>query len=410
MTEAPPGLHERAVRAVRRERGDDRWYEYPRDHALWPSVTTVTGGTASKPWLGPWNSDVAARFAVANLVTLVRLIEHTEAEKTAELQAAGVLTSDVIAQVARKAGEDAAISLVKTQAKLIRDLKADVGSYVHSVIEQLILWAASPGRTGTDITLPDLPEHLRGALYEGDPVEDVVDWMITGFLNFDTDFGPEYLAAEMPVFHPQLKVAGTLDIILRLAGRVLDAAGELIAAPRQVWTPCVDVKTGKHLDPAIAEQLAPYHRMPECLMPLGELVPKPPTDGTAVLWLRPEHPRGYKLVPISRGDDAAAWNRFRRALQLWHGRNDAPPKLGKPAYPLRADGSVPPRLLADMTGEGYGRAPGALARAGVEDIEALAALTLEEVLAKPGVGPGSMPLIAKLLADRGMHLAGAVAA
>ena len=76
---------------------------------------------------------------------------------------------------------------MKEAAKEARELKADAGSYVHDVVEALILWGA--GRSGAEIVLPVLPEHLAGAYYEEDrPVEKVTDWMIEGFLNFVADY------------------------------------------------------------------------------------------------------------------------------------------------------------------------------------------------------------------------------
>ena len=313
----------------------------------------------------------------------------------------------MIAARAAQAGQDAAINLIKEQAGLIRDLKADTGTHVHDVVEHLILWAASPEGTGEDVTIPEIPEHLRGNLYDEEPIEDVIDWMVTGFTNWVTDFQPEFLASEMPVFNRDLRVAGTLDAIVALMGRDMDNAGNLIARPGNRWIPCIDVKTGKNLDNTVKEQLATYRRMKQALLPMGELVPMPPTDAAAVLWLRPGFRRGYKFEPVSPRDDALGWNRFRRAYEVFTDGAEAGDKPGRPAYPLRPDGTVPSRRLEDLDGEGYDRAPGALARAGVNDLEFLATLTEEECLALKGVGPKSLPHIHRLLADHGMHLASA---
>jgi hypothetical protein len=113
-------------------------------------------------------------------------------------------------------GADEAVKLVKSQAELLRNRKRDAGTYLHDVAEALILWAASPGRTGLDIALPVLPEHLEGADYDGEPLESVVEAMVDGFLNFVSAFDPEFEASEMAVFNRQLGVAGTLDTIIRL--------------------------------------------------------------------------------------------------------------------------------------------------------------------------------------------------
>lgn len=406
ITEEWSALQPRLVRAARTEVGDDRFYTYPRTQEQWISVTSVTGGTSSKPWLPKWHTKIAATYSVTNMRELMRLIRSTAAAKTEELAQSGKsLSKTAIAARARQAGEEAAIKLIKGQAEIIRDRKANTGTYIHDVAEALIYWQHEGGE-GSSVSLPLIPEHLQGKLYDEEPVEQVIDAMETGFTNWVSDFKPKFLAAEMAVFHPGLKVAGTLDTIVLLYGYDMDADGFLVAAPGNVLAVCVDFKTGKNLDNTIKEQLAIYRRAAECLLPMGELVPMPPTDIGAVLHLRPEFSRGYKFEPVSRRDDALAWNRFRRAIEIYYGRMDAGDKPGKPAYPLRADGTMPSRRLEDMDGEGYGRAPGALARAGVDDLELLAALTAEECLDLKGVGEKSLPLIRQMLADHGMCLAG----
>lgn len=362
----------------------NRFYEFPPTHELFPGVTTITGGTKGTPYLAAWGSKVAALYAAGNLRELLALAEAAETWTD---------------------GEKAVVDLVKKEATRIRDLKRDTGSYVHQVVEALTLWAYSPGRTGKDITLPSLPDDLAGGLYDDEPVEDVADFMVTGFLNFVTDFEPVFLATEMAVFNPDLRVAGTLDTIFALDGRDLSPRGELVARPGHRLTICGDVKSGKNLDNTVKEQITAYRRMKLALLQLGELIPMPPTDIAAVLHLRPEYERGYRFMPVSRRDDALAWNRFRRALELWTGREEAGDKPGIPAYPLRPDGTVPPRLLRDMDGEGYGRAPGALAKAGIDDVEFLAAMTAEECKELKGIGDATVDAARRLLAAEGLCFA-----
>ena len=405
ISEEWTALQPRLVRASRAEVGDDRFYTYPRTHEQWISVTSVTSGTSSKPWLAGWYGKIAATYSVTNMRALMRLIRSTSAAKADELTQSGKpLSKTAIAAQSRRAGEDAAIKLIKSQAEIIRDRKADTGTYIHDVAEALIYWQHEGGE-GASVSLPLIPEHLQGQLYDEEPVEQVINAMETGFTNWVSDFKPKFLAAEMAVFHPGLKVAGTLDTIVLLYGYDMDADGFLVAAPGNVLAVCVDFKTGKNLDNTIKEQLAIYRRAAECLLPMGELVPMPPTDIGAVLHLRPEFSRGYRFEPVSRRDDAEAWNWFRRAIEIYYGRMEAGDKPGKPAYPLRLDGTMPSRRLEDMDGEGYGRAPGALARAGVDDLELLATLTAGECLELKGVGEKSLPLIRQMLADHGMYLA-----
>lgn len=373
-------LQPKQVRPERTERDGNRFYTYPPTGEQWISVTSVTGGTSDKPWLPAWASKVAATYAVMNMKDLLDLM--------------------------RREGDEAAIKQIKEQAAIIRDRKADTGTYIHDVAEALILWAASPEGHGSEVALPSIPDHLAGHLYDEDPVEDVIDWMTTGFLNFVSDFSPRFLAAEMTVFHPGLKVAGTLDTILVLYGYDLSPTGRLISRPGHQLVICVDFKTGRILDRMIKEQCSSYPRMTECLLPMGEIVPMPPVDISAVLHLRPEFSRGYRFEPISRGDDARAWNRFRKALGIYQERLEVRDKPGIPAYPLRLDGTMPPRRCEDMDGEGYGRAPGALAKAGIEDLEMLAALTAAECLDLKGIGEKSLDPIRRMLADEGLYLSG----
>lgn len=358
----------------------NRTYTHPVTGDELVSVTTVLGATLGKPFLTAWAARLAAEYAVDNL----------------DLLMATVVTK----------GAKAAVDLAKDKAKEVRERKADAGKYVHKVVEALILWA-SPEGEGADIALPDLPEHLEHVLYDEQPLDEVVDWMITGFTSFVTTWNPEFLASEMATYNLGLGVAGTLDAIIALSGVALKPDGTLVAAPGKKLVVCVDVKTGKSLDATVPEQLAAYRRMTEALPVLTEgLVPMPDTDAAAVLHLRPEHRDGYRLMPLSPAADAQAWNRFRRAVDLYMGRAEVGSKPGKVVYPPRPDGTMPSPFLADLDGEGYGRAPGALTKAGLDSLDDLASMTGEELLAAKGVGPKTVDIARRMLADHNLSLAG----
>jgi hypothetical protein len=354
----------------------NRHYPHPITGDLLTSVTTILSATVGKPFLTVWAAKLAAEFAVANL--------------------------DLIAEVVKAEGRRAAIDLVKDQAKLLRERKADAGSYVHAVSEALILWAASPEGTGADIALPDLPDHLVGADYDGEPLDRVVDWMVTGFLNFVTDFAPTFEAAEMTVYNLVLGIAGTLDMIIVLRDVALTPDGWMVRAPGKVLVLCVDIKTGKNLDVTVREQLAAYRRMLEARLPQGQIVAMPATDAGAILHLRPEHEGGYRLMPISAADDAKAWNRFRRAVEIEHGRSEVRSKPGHVAYPLNPDGSMPAPRLCDLDGEGYGRVLTPLIRAGLADVDEVAMMTAAEILAVKGIGEKTLGTIRQMLADHAL--------
>ena len=289
-----------------------RTYIYPPTGEKFPSVTTILSGTDGKRYLIDWSAKLAAERAVDDIEHVTRLLAASEGDAAGRRQAA--------------------VDYAKEAAKEARELKADAGSYVHDVVEALILWAASPDRAGAEIVLPVLPEHLAGADYDEDlPVEGVTDWMIEGFLNFVADYKPVFQASEMTMFNPDLKVAGTLDIIATLPGLAVGRAGRFI--PGDGVTPCVDVKTGKHLDATVprADRLLPAHE--------GGAAADGPDRADAPDRLRRgaapaaqhEYERGYRLMLIAGEKDAAAWNRFRRAVEIFRGRAEKRPSRGRSA-------------------------------------------------------------------------------
>ena len=71
--------------------------------------------------------------------------------------------------------------------------------------------------------------------------------------------------------------------------------------------------------------------------------------------------------------------------------------------PLRADGTIPPPLLADLDGEGYGRALPPLRKAGITDLDQLAAMTAGQCLKVKGVGKTLLDQIRVMLTDYGLH-------
>ena len=113
----------RAERTTDRDSGS-RTYTYPPTGDQLVSVTTVLSDTQGRPWLSGWAARLAAEYA----------IDHR----------------DLLDALVSTEGRAAAVTLAKDQARQIRDLKADAGSYVHAVVEALILWAASPEGTGSD--------------------------------------------------------------------------------------------------------------------------------------------------------------------------------------------------------------------------------------------------------------------
>jgi hypothetical protein len=360
----------------------ERFYPYPLTQEQLDSVTTVIGATESKPWLRDWYATSALGWAADNL--------------------------DLFVATLAAEGRKVAIDLGKGAAEQSRDISRDAGVYVHDVQEALILWAASPGRTGTDIALPVLPGHLAEAWYGDDLLVDVIDFMVDGFISFVSQFNPAFEATEMQVYNQPLGIAGTLDMIIVLTGYAVAPSGDrLIACPGSVVVVCVDTKTGKSPEGTWKEQLAAYRRMTECLLPLGQLHPMPATDCGAVLHLRPEYPDGYLLMIVAGRDDEAAWQRFQKAASIYRERQKVKGKPGKSVRALRPDGTMPGPRLCDLASEGYGRALSPLSKALGSDceLEHLASFTAEDVLAVRGVGKVLIETIRQMLADHGLTLA-----
>ena len=375
---------------------DSRYYPYPPTGELLDSVTTIIGATNSKPWIAKWHGSTSTAWCVDNIGR--------------------------VARVKRLEGRKAAIDLGKDAAERIRDIKSDVGVHVHDVQQALILWAASPGRTGTDIAIPLLPEHLEKATYDlgdGRPepplLRDVVDWMVDGFINWVSAFNPRFEATEMPVYNQPLGYAGTLDAIIALDGYALSTgtgpkgADEVIASPGSALKLCVDTKTGKAPEGTWKEQLAAYRRATECQPATIEgLYPMPPTDCGAVLHLRPDYPDGYSLTLVSARDDEEAWETFSDAARVYRRRQVVKDRPGPAIRPLREDGTMPGYRLCDVIGMGYGRALAPLRKALGADAElsAVAEFTAAELLKVKGIGPKLIDVIREMLADHHLALKG----
>src|SRR3954464_11091349 len=104
------------------EKGDNRYYVDPANpDNVYESVTTILSATESKPQLVNWAAKLAAEFAVSH--------------------------HDAIGQSIESFGADATIKLIASEAKRLRDLKADIGSHQHAILEALLL----------DLPIPQVP-------------------------------------------------------------------------------------------------------------------------------------------------------------------------------------------------------------------------------------------------------------
>ena len=133
----------------------------------------------------------------------------------------------------------------------------------------------------------------------------------------------------------------------------------------------------------------------------------PATQAGAILHLRPNFHRGFRLVMIAPAKDANAWNRFRRLKETWEDRQDAKSGgVGKVVRPL-VDGKVPAPLLSDLAGSsGYGAVPKILDDAGIVSLDELVWVTAAELLTASGIGKKRIETVRKMLTDHGLTLSG----
>lgn len=339
-------------------------YVHPVTGEIYPSVSSIIGATNSKPWLTAWAAKLTAEWAADHL--------------------------DLIVSTKAEAGRDAVVDLVKGAAKRKRELKADTGSYVHTVIEALIL--DTPGGW------PSIPDELLGQDYDGEPLtKELVDAIVDGFLAFCSHFHVstgDFEMAEVTVCNRRKRYAGTLDL-----GVVIDLG--TLGALRLV----IDVKTGVRLDAAMVVQQAAYSDPDnEVWLPNGQIEPLPFFEGAAVLHLRREYTDGYKLWFVEHGLLLEAREAFGLMQQVhaWQMRTKAKP--GRVIYPPLANGQQPLPLLEDL--DGWTKARNVLIAAGYRTPAQLAECTATDLLAIKGFGKASLTQTRELLAAHNLTLTG----
>lgn len=276
------------------------WYIDPADPEAgrYESVTSIISASNSKPWLTDWAAKLAAQYAIERHEQIGRLIEDF--------------------------GPLAARDLVKAEAKRRRELKAEIGSYQHDVIEALIL----------DRALPLVPDHLIDVEIDGEVVD--LDAISDGFLNFVADHDPAFHLAEATVCDRRRGTAGTLDIVCDFPRFPVGHRRALL-----------DAKSGIVLDKTMGAQLAAYRNSTEVwLDELGTKAPMIPVDWAGILHLRREYATGYKLFETPAGAEELAW--FDAMTVQYHLGKELSSKLVRKAlYPPLPDGSQPPPMLED---------------------------------------------------------------
>jgi len=334
----------------RREDLSLRWYVKPGydDADRYESVTTIISAANDSSFkLVPWSATLTAEAAVAH--------------------------HEFLGTSIAEAGYGPTVAWLGEVAERRRKLASRIGTYQHDVIEALILDKPS---------LPVVPDELVDVEIGGERVD--LDAISDGFLQFVADHDPVWHLAEATVADHKRRTAGTLDIVMELPAF---APGHRL---------CIaDVKTGRWLNSTMSAQLAAYRFADEVwLDDLGNTAPMVPVDFAAILHLRREYRRGYKLFEVPAGERELSW--FDLMAAQFHAGQDYGAKLHTRAlYPARPDGSQPPPLLEDTAL----RCRNALIEAGLTDMTEVSALTLDALAAIKGVGPKALDDITALLAS-----------
>lgn len=335
---------------VQSDNEGSRWYVDPWSDRRFASVTTIIGMNTSKPWLVAWGAKLAAEYAVERH----DLIAHMLAPEAGEEE-----LPETFRAVKERDRLLAAIDHVKREGARRREAARDTGTWVHDVIEALVL----------DTALPVLPPEVEPF------AEAFVDWHCA--------WNPRYIMAEATVCNRRYGYAGTADIVAYL--------------PALDRTCLIDAKSGANLDLEMPIQLTAYAEAEEVWLPFGRKAKMPRVDMAAVLHLRPE---GAKLIDVPLGGDH--FSAFLRMLELTEWRDAQPKRMGRVIYPPLADGTQPPPLLEDIDMP----CRAILADAGVTRLDHLTDMTGEKLLGLKGIGAKKLEAIRVALAAEGAALAG----
>lgn len=262
---------------------------YTRRGRNYWSVTTILKNGLPAPALMNWGMRSVAEYAVANHRQIAGMLGAVSLRR-----AEGLIEAPLLAHLAdafgasNSKGEPVAPFYIVSDPDAIesavrwlsgapyreRDRKADIGSAVHAEVEALILGQPRP-----------------------EPAAELAPFMAQ-FESWRETFAPEFLASEATVYSDRESYAGTLDMIVRIAGRTL----------------LVDAKTGKDVYPESALQITAYSRADYIGLPDGTDEPLPAIDGGAVLHLRPD---AYAFVPVRVDDEVYRAFLYAREVFRW---------------------------------------------------------------------------------------------
>jgi hypothetical protein len=238
------------------EIGQRRFYECPRHHARYTSVTTVLSKGTAQEWAIPWAAKITAETAVATLANW------------------------------RDLPPEDAVRLLKAAPLARRDKAADAGTLVHGAAEHIL--------SGVEWSLPD---DLRPL---GERIE--AWWRAND---------GRAVMLERTVWHHDLRVAGTLDAVVELAGE----------------TVLLDLKTSTVFDPKWRLQLAAYRLANDWIDEDGAFHEMPDIDWVGVLWVPRERPEEMQLVRVRA--DMDEYDAFVDVLRAFRWIEDAKKQPGE---------------------------------------------------------------------------------
>jgi hypothetical protein len=238
------------------------------------AATGLLGLTRTEDHVYRWFDGRTASGPLVSVTTILRVLDKSGplvGWAKREVANAAVRNHDTVATMRAASGDEATARWLATIPGYQRDTAANLGTAVHGIAEAIA--------RGQEVTVTE--EQLP---------------YVRSYQAWRDQWKPRYLAAEEMVCSLSHGYAGTLDMIVEMAG--------------STWM--VDIKTSKGTYPETALQLAAYANADFVGRPgIAQKFRIPKAEHYAVLHLRPE---GYAVVPYTVTDET--WRAFLQAKAL----------------------------------------------------------------------------------------------
>lgn len=262
-----------------------RYYEHPNyPGRRFVSITNVLDSIA-KPALVPAAVKITAETAVDLVPEIVASARVPECKPKRVADECGRCTPCMVKRI-------------KRQHTNVWEHAADTGTLIHRVAEAHV--------TGAELSL---------SAEEWEQAQPYLDQYLKFLDDYEVNITQHVEAAELTVCHPELGLAGTLDVMLHLPldGYIQGKVKRLTGGARSLWV--VDLKTSmtKPVDTVYESyplQLTAQRFAREAWLPDGSIIPMPKgIKGTAILNLRPD---AYAFIPVPSGQ--AEWDAYQGFL------------------------------------------------------------------------------------------------